>query len=63
MRGADRVKVARKVQIDVGHGHDLRIAAACGATFHAETRAQAGLAQTHGRVLADQVQCVAEADR
>ncbi len=45
VRRRDRVEIAREVQVDVFHGHDLRVAATGRAALDAEHRAQAGLAQ------------------
>ncbi len=45
VRRADGVKVAREVQIDVFHGHDLRISAARRAAFDAEYGAERRFAQ------------------
>ena len=48
---ADGVDVAGEVEVEVLHGHDLRVAAAGGAALDAEHRAQRGLAQgEHGVV-------------
>jgi hypothetical protein len=41
----DGVKIAGEMQVDLGHRHDLRIAAARRAALHAETGAERGLAQ------------------
>ena len=61
--GADRVKVAGEMEVDVLHRHDLRIAAAGRAALHAEAGPEARLAQTQDRLLADVVERVAEPDR
>ncbi len=58
----DGVEVAGEMEVDVLHGHDLRVAAAGGPAFHAEARPQRRLAQADARLLADAVQPVAQAD-
>ena len=60
--GADRVEIAGEMEVDVLHRHDLGIAAAGRAAFHPEAGAEARLAQTDDRFLADMVQRVAEPD-
>ena len=60
---ANGMKVAREMQVDIGHGHDLGIAAAGRAAFHAEARPQAGFAQADQCIPAKQVHGVAETDR
>jgi hypothetical protein len=59
----DRVKIAGEVQVDIGHRHDLRAAAAGGAALHTETGAQAGFAQADQGFLAEGAQPVAKTDR
>ena len=44
VRRGDGVEVTGEVQVDVFHRHDLGIAAAGRAAFHAEARAEAGFA-------------------
>ena len=63
MGRADRVEITREMQVDVGHRYDLRVAAAGGAAFHAETGAETGFAQANDGIFADPVKSVAEADR
>ncbi len=58
----DRREVAREVEVDVLHRHDLRVAAARRAALHAEHRAQRRLAQADHRLLADAGERVAEPD-
>ncbi len=61
--GTDRMEIAGKMQVDIGHGDDLRITAARRAAFHTETRPEARLAKADRGLLADQVHGVAEAHR
>src|SRR6185436_10112789 len=56
-------KIAREVQVDVFHRHDLRVAAAGRAALDAEHGPQRGLAQADEGLLADVVERVAQADR
>ena len=49
---ADGVEIAGEVEVDVLHGHHLRIAAAGSAALYAEHRAQGGLPQAEQDVLA-----------
>src|SRR5882672_1952541 len=63
VRERDRVEVAGKVQVDVFHRNDLRVAPAGRAALHAEHRPERRLAQADHRLLADVVQRVAETDR
>ena len=64
VRKRDGAEVAREMQIDALHRHDLRIAATCRAALHAKHGPEAWLAQTHNRLFASglqhMVQCVAE---
>jgi len=53
VRRADRVDVAREVEVHVLHRHDLRVAAARRAALDPEHRAERRLAQAEHRVLAD----------
>src|SRR5580692_1469422 len=62
IRRGDRVKIAREMQIDLIHRHDLSVAAARRTAFHAETGAQAWLTQTDRRALADAIERVAQTD-
>ena len=62
VRGGDGVEIAGEVEVDVLHRHDLRVAAAGRAAFHAEAGAERGLAQADRGALADAVQRVAEPD-
>src|SRR5699024_8334542 len=55
---ADGMHITGKVQVDVFHGHDLRIATSRGAAFHAENRPHAGFAGTRGGLDAHMVECV-----
>ena len=59
---ADGVKIAGEVQVDVFHGDDLGVAAACRAAFDAEHRPERGLAHGNDGLLADAVECVGEPD-
>ncbi len=59
----DRVEVARKVQVDVRHRNNLRVATAGRAPFHSETGSEAGFAKANQRFLANFVHAVAQADR
>ncbi len=58
----DGVEIAGEVEVDVLHGHDLGVAAAGRAAFHAEARPQRRLAEADAGPLADAVQPVAQAD-
>ena len=59
---ADGMEIAGKVQIDVFHRHDLGIAAAGGAAFHAKARPERGLADADCGLLADFVEAIAQSD-
>jgi len=45
VRAGDGVEITRKMQVDVLHRHDLRVAAAGGTTLHAEAGAERRLTQ------------------
>ena len=62
VRGGDRREVAREVEVDVLHRHDLRVAAARRASLDAEARPERRLAQGDDRALAEPVEGLAEAD-
>jgi len=51
------------MEVDILHRHNLRIAASGRTAFMPKNRPERGLAETNGRVLADPVQRVAEANR
>ena len=61
--GGDRREVAGEVEVDVGHRHDLAVAAAGRAALHAEHRPHRRLAQAGHRPLPHPVQGVGEAHR
>ena len=61
--GGDRGEVAGEVQVDVGHRHDLAVAAAGRAALHAEHRPHRRLAQARHRPVPEPVQRVGEPDR
>ena len=61
-RRTDGVHIAREVEVDILHGDDLRISAACGAALHAEHGAQRGLTQGDNHVLADTAHAVRKSD-
>jgi len=63
VRELDRAEIAGEVQVDVLHRHHLRVAAAGSAPFHAEHRAERGLAQADHRLLADVIERIAQAHR
>ena len=58
----DGAEVAGEMEVDVLHGHDLRVAAAGRAPLHAEDGSERRLAQADRRLLADEIEGVAEAD-
>ena len=60
IRGANGVEVAGEVQIDVLHGHDLRVAAAGGAALDAEHGAERGFAERDHGVLTNLAQSVGQ---
>ena len=62
VRQGDGVEVAGEVQVDVFHGHDLGVAAAGCAAFHAKDGAQGRLTQGDDGALADAVECIAQTD-
>src|ERR1019366_1476928 len=59
----DRTEVAGKMEVDVLHRNNLRVTAPSRAALHAKNRAERGLAQTNGSILANPVQRIAEANR
>ena len=59
----DGVEVAGEMQVDVGHRHDLRLAATGGAALLAKARSETGLAERDRRLLAEAVEGIAQADR
>ena len=61
-RGDGR-EVAGEVEVDVLHGHDLRVPAAGRAALHAEAGPERRLAQRDDRSLAEAVERLPEADR
>ena len=63
MSSTDGVHVASKMQVDVFHGHHLRISPARRSTLQAEAGAKRRFSNAYHRVLADPVQPVAEPHR
>ena len=59
---ADGVEIAGEVEVDVLHGHHLRVAAARRAALDAEHRAEGRLAQGDDAVFTDAPQSIGEAD-
>ena len=57
--GANRVKIAGKVQVDVFHGHNLGIASSRRPAFHSETGSKTGLAKANHRFFANAGEAVA----
>ena len=57
------VQVAREVKVDIGHRHDLGIAAARGAPLYAEHGPQRRFAQGEAHPLAELCDAVGKADR
>jgi len=62
VRRGDGVEVAGEVEVDVLHRHDLSVAAARRATFHAERRAERRLAKAQHRLLTNVVERVRQAN-
>ena len=62
VRSADGVEVSGEVQVDVLHGDDLGVSAACCAALDAEYRSEGGLAQSNDGFLAYMAQSVCESD-
>ena len=60
MGRGDGVEVTVEMQIDVFHRNHLRAATAGCAPFHAETGAQGGLPQAHGRTHAQAIETVVQ---
>ena len=63
VRGADCVKVAGKVQVDVFHRHDLGITTAGSAALDAEAGTKRRFAQAYQGLPAGPVHGIAETDR
>ena len=62
VRSADGVEIAREMKVDILHGDDLRVAAACGTALYAEHGAEGGLTQSDHNVLADLAHAVCQTD-
>ena len=62
VRRADGVEIARKVQVDILHGNDLRVAAACRAALHAEHGTERRFAERDDDVFADAAHSVRKTD-
>ena len=63
VRSTDGVEVAREVQVNIFHGNDLSISAACSATLDTEHGSQARFAQSDHHVLAALRKRIGQADR
>ena len=63
VRRRDGVQIARKVQVDILHGHDLRVAAARGAPLDAEHGAEGRLAESQAHLFAQARHAVGKANR
>ena len=63
MSGGYRVKVSREMEVDVLHGHDLRVTATGGPSFHAETWPKRRFPQADRRIRADSPHGVAQSNR
>ncbi len=62
VRGADRVDVAREVEVHVLHRHDLRVAGPRGSALDPEHRPERRLAQAEERLAADRAEALGERD-
>jgi len=62
VRHADRMHVAREVEVEVLHGDDLRVAAAGRTAFDPEDGPERGFAQTKNRLGADGAEPLRERD-
>ena len=62
VRGADRVDVAREVQVEVLHRDDLRVPASRGAALIPNTAGEASRRQSTGRRPIAPSPCVSETD-
>ena len=63
VRGGDRVEIAREVEVDVLHRHDLGVPAARRPALHAEHGAERRLAHAQDRLLPQPAQCLRHTDR
>ena len=63
VRGRDRVQVAGEVEVQVFHGHDLRVAASGRASLDPEHRTQRGLAQAQDRLAPEHAETLGQRDR
>ena len=61
MRHAYRMKIAGEMQVDVFHGHHLRITAPGRPALHAKTGSKRRLAQANHGFMAQAVQRIAQA--
>ena len=59
---ADRVEITCEVEVDVLHGNDLRISAACRAALDAEDRAEGGLTKSNHDFFAQFLEAVSQSD-
>ena len=57
------MEIAGEMQVDVFHGHNLRIAAARRTTLHAKARPKRWFTQRHDGAFADLVQAVTQSHR
>ena len=57
---ADGMEVAGEVEVDVLHGNNLCVAAACSAAFNAEYRSKGWLTESYHNVLAQLLHAVCQ---
>ena len=62
VRRGDGVKISRKMQVDVRHGHHLRIPSARGAALDAENGAERRLPQREAHFLSELFHAVGKTD-
>ena len=62
VRGTDRVEITCEVKVDVLHGNDLSVSAACSAALDAENRSEGGLAQCYHNLLAELLKTIRQTD-
>ena len=63
IRSTYRMKITREVQIDVLHGNNLRISAACGSAFNAKNRSERRFAECQHCLVSRLIKCIRQTNR
>ena len=59
----DRMEIACKMKVDIFHGNNLRVTAACSSSLNTEYRSEGWLTKSENRIFANLAKTVSQSDR